>query len=583
MARGLYSATMMCRVEAGERLPDYLMRNRLMSRLGISAEGFEDYIQPDEYERYLQLREIMDLVEHERIDLASGCIKAMLSTCNKREKIEYQFLLDMQGRLVALKGGNVNEVIDIYNTAIQVTIPDYNYQELDHYLLAPEEYYLLIQRLEYVKFDNQWLEEIEAMIQTLSFREMQSVSKSKIFAKGAFLYGKMILKHKASDKTYVQRALQYVVRAVEMIRDSKRLYYAIELLDLFDKLCEELHEKYPDNDTYDEYQHFKSACIYMYGKYPIDVSIENDCYVYKAADVRCIGDVIASRRNMLGMTKRELADDLCSVRTLIRIERKQGAVQQDILNQILNRLYISPGYRRAELLTSNVKLIKDYKRCRMLVNNGEKAELETLMAQIHEEIDYSVVQNRQVMLRIRNKSLLDDNTITREEFVQRLWKTLSLSGVNTKNAFKSKNYLTKVEKACLYNLALKGSYKEEFINYYEEYINNNENMDDIPFIELVNTWMASEIGDQGNYGLSSAIAKKTILLLLKNRRGTEIAANAYGVCWNEAMSNSDNKNSIYEEELYNIYWFSVFIRDKSRAHFLLAQMEKLKKGADWTK
>ncbi len=46
---GLCSADMLSRIETGERLPDKLMRDRLMERLGFENDGFEDFLQPDEY------------------------------------------------------------------------------------------------------------------------------------------------------------------------------------------------------------------------------------------------------------------------------------------------------------------------------------------------------------------------------------------------------------------------------------------------------------------------------------------------------------------------------------------------------
>jgi hypothetical protein len=39
LGRGLYTPSMMARIERGESLPDYRMRNRIMSRLGIASDG----------------------------------------------------------------------------------------------------------------------------------------------------------------------------------------------------------------------------------------------------------------------------------------------------------------------------------------------------------------------------------------------------------------------------------------------------------------------------------------------------------------------------------------------------------------
>ena len=50
LSYGLCSVSTLHYYETGERVPDYQIRNRLMSRLGISSEDFEDYVYDEEYE-----------------------------------------------------------------------------------------------------------------------------------------------------------------------------------------------------------------------------------------------------------------------------------------------------------------------------------------------------------------------------------------------------------------------------------------------------------------------------------------------------------------------------------------------------
>ena len=59
---GLCSRSQMNFITSGERLPDYQMRNRIMGRLGVSAEGYEDYIDFDEYERWLESERLIQMV-----------------------------------------------------------------------------------------------------------------------------------------------------------------------------------------------------------------------------------------------------------------------------------------------------------------------------------------------------------------------------------------------------------------------------------------------------------------------------------------------------------------------------------------
>ena len=52
LSLGLCTPAMLSFIEAGERQPDKLTRDRLTERLGFENDGFEDFLQPDEYEQW---------------------------------------------------------------------------------------------------------------------------------------------------------------------------------------------------------------------------------------------------------------------------------------------------------------------------------------------------------------------------------------------------------------------------------------------------------------------------------------------------------------------------------------------------
>ena len=53
LGRGLYSKAMMKRIEDGERLPRKLERDRIVARLGVTGDRYEDYLCLDEYELWV--------------------------------------------------------------------------------------------------------------------------------------------------------------------------------------------------------------------------------------------------------------------------------------------------------------------------------------------------------------------------------------------------------------------------------------------------------------------------------------------------------------------------------------------------
>ena len=52
VCEGICFKSMMNRVETGERLPDKLTRDRLLQRMGVAQETYQDYLMGEEYELY---------------------------------------------------------------------------------------------------------------------------------------------------------------------------------------------------------------------------------------------------------------------------------------------------------------------------------------------------------------------------------------------------------------------------------------------------------------------------------------------------------------------------------------------------
>lgn len=112
---------MMARIGRGECLPDYLMRNRIMARLGIAAEGYEDFLQPLEYDRYLKRADIMEEVENKNISSALALIENLFeSALEDNNKIELQFLYDMQARCFIYNNRPAEEIRNIYKKAYEI-------------------------------------------------------------------------------------------------------------------------------------------------------------------------------------------------------------------------------------------------------------------------------------------------------------------------------------------------------------------------------------------------------------------------------------------------------------------------------
>ena len=115
--KGLYTKSMMAQIEKGTTLPDYMMRNRIMSRLGISSEGYEDFLQPDEYKRYLKRMELIKLIESKSFAEAEEQIDQVIFDEDLNlNKLELQFYYDMKARCLHFRKAPWGEVYEMYES-----------------------------------------------------------------------------------------------------------------------------------------------------------------------------------------------------------------------------------------------------------------------------------------------------------------------------------------------------------------------------------------------------------------------------------------------------------------------------------
>lgn len=135
LCEGLCSLTTAQKLETGERIPELLLRARLMERLGYSCEGFEIYVGYQEYEDWKERQRIVRNMYHGEIEAAGNALKNYEEIVQKREgrpqkvmeKTNYllrkQFILYMKAQIMMLQKKEAGELTKILEEAIKLTIP----------------------------------------------------------------------------------------------------------------------------------------------------------------------------------------------------------------------------------------------------------------------------------------------------------------------------------------------------------------------------------------------------------------------------------------------------------------------------
>lgn len=538
LCHGLCSVSQMHYIQRGDRLPDYLMRNRIMGRLGISSEGYEDYVQFDEYERWEEREKLIEFVEDSRWSEARNLLDNLFTKWTNVNMVEKQFLLDMKARILMHEGGSDEYIFELYNEIVSETIgPNLNFSNRGQLILSPVEIYYVVWWLLYMptsyKSVNEIIEIFDALIVGIENSYLEAIAKAKVLPFAVFAYQTCIERLKISEKN--KELWNHTEVAINILKKTERFYYLKELVSVRYKLGLAIAIEI----NYIELEQEVVAIIEnIKDRYDIGILMFQSGYIYRDSIVNCIAEVIHNRRRMLGITRTNLADGVCSLRTLERIEACKSKPQQEVMKGLFEKLGLLAEYRRAEIVTDDIEIINAFIRYRVAINQKNLDVAFAKMDFLIEKLDCNYVSNKQAIIRMLNVRKKIEGQINEQIYVKNIETALSLSvPYNISNS--EYYYLTDGELVLLYSIAThieKWGWQKKILDVCNDY-QGPMLISHFPSYELIKDWEASELGNHGDYDESNSISEKIIRTTFRLHRFHGLYMALYNVCWNNYEKN----------------------------------------------
>lgn len=541
LGSGLYSESMMQRIEAGKRTPDRLVRNRLLARLGISSEGFDDYVQPDEYQKYLFLNEIVNEIEKGNIVEAEKKLNMLEYEISDSNKVYKQFVFAIRAR-IARERNSFNICKKYSKQALLMTVTSVSTSDIVTKLFSSEEYYYYLYFLETCVITSKRLSNIlkdyTRIITHIERADIDVFGKAKVYPMA--IYGLYMCAKKAGRILEMKdELLKYSDDAIKLLRKSRRQCYLLQILKMREELL-------GDEQTKIEKQ-WMWAIKYVYKYYGISLNINLNCYIYYGTAVYCIGKVIKKRREMFRISRNKLADGVCDVKTLLRIENQKNNVRQESINSILDKLVIPGDFIRLPIVTDNEKAIALYDELRYVINQSNSEKQNTILLELVSLLDMDNAYNSQIIGITKAVIERNNGEISSLEYEQKLLnsleKTVPFSTISTSDSV----FLTNAEALCIYNIAKEmhknGNHKDIFKNIISKLCSN---IDDFQINNTMNfmlqIWLADVKGNAVEYKESNKIADNAACWTLKSGRIAGAHICMYNNLWNNLMYSTVHLN-----------------------------------------
>lgn len=497
LAMGFMSASQLTKIENGERPINKNIRDRLLERLGIAKELYENLLDLCDFEEWDYKKKILSAIQNKKIEDAYRLLKEYKAHLRENDRINHQFILAMWGEVLKQEGASKEKIAECYRKAVILTIPD---------------------------AEKVWSEK-----RPLSVLEMN-----------------LLLETQTEN-------LKICEKAIDKLRDAGRTYYLVELLEIEIQILETMPEdavtEHLEKNGTDRInaKELMSMIKNLYAEYEVPAYMQDCTYFYQQKWIFSMKDVLRTRREMFGLTQEQLCEGICSVKSLRRAEKGQTDMQRETLKKLLNRLGLSGQMQWSRLITSDREVIRMAEELADYINDRKFSVASKQLESLKSRIDLDIPQNKQYFLEKQALLEFEQGKVTREEFVKMEKEALECT-LRAENLYRKENvYLTEREIICISNSwkGMEEKEKRESINLilrlYDNYALNNGLSQAISVYEIVTEAAVNELGNSGEHVRAEEIDRKSIKVSLSCRRVWDIHYKIYDILWNEKEIQKKNK------------------------------------------
>lgn len=549
---GVGTKSGMSRVESGNRLPEKLVRDRLTARLGISGEEYEEYLLPNEYRQWQLRMDIIRCINKKDVEGAEEKI-AQYAQAYDFNCVETQFILTMKFMVNQLKGASDEVLREFIYKAMVCTVPDMDEAFDGIQLLADQELNLI---MEYVRLaeapegiketPTEWrLKEYHKIVTYVENSRMDKIAQAKVYSKVSCFIADLVLTNYVHEES-LDYALEMCTRSIEVLRDTVRLYYFVELNEYRMKLIERLRVFVKDEveikeleEVYHTSKEWAELFHEMYTENELPVYMENFTYLYTETECNNAVDVIRKRRAMMGVTRERLSRNACSERTLQRIELEQNNSSMATIREVFDKIGICAEYKRGRVVTSNADALYLSARLVIEMNEGRYKKAYRTHQELCKKIDMDIPFNEQEMRRAEALILRGLGRISGEKICEILVDTIECTLALDNLMNEKEKYLTRTELSCVDSIATLTKGKEaEYCRKYNENLCKEilemQEVDNDRFClyEMIMANCADYLGSEEKYLESRAISRKLMKESLRNHRMGYLMNCEYNELWN---------------------------------------------------
>ena len=408
LCRGVCAVSALSRYENGERIPDRLLMNTLIERLGKSSDKLVTMISCQEYAYFEWKSKVKETLRKKNIALVQELIlRKEARDASVNLVLQEQFYQYIQ-EIVNGKEGEISSLEE----AIRLTNPDFTGRIAAEGLFSIQELELLLlyaQRQMETRA-GQGAKLLEDVLSYIQEHMTDIQAKNQIFPRAVCLYCRYVTGEANAQKRYL-----LCREAFENSRKDQRFEYTVELLGYMrkDAIC--LGKEFEAVS----YQVWKKILEAMYQEYGVEIP-QAEWGIEIPQNLFLIPEILLSARVEQGASQEEISEGICTPETYSRIETGKRSPSLKNLEALKSRLKIRSGYYMGEVWTEDFAVLELVQELRAAVSASNLKAWEMCQQRLEEKLDLSKKINRQytegyrTCLEYQKGKFLEDEWIRRQ-------------------------------------------------------------------------------------------------------------------------------------------------------------------------
>lgn len=423
LARGLCSISALSRIEMSERMPDKLLLDALLQRLGKSPDKLESIITLRDYKLCVCREQIQECIKRGSFNEAKRLLSEYKKEKEAEEKVHKLYIFTVEAILSELADNDIEQSKKFIEEGIALTMPEGEVYALEHFLLSKAEIQLILMKINnYDSSNNKKLwETLDKLNDYVKRKYTDEEELVKIYPKIIRAEAEILF-----SKGHFERAVEICEAALDLLGKNGVLTGFYGMLGTMIRCLEQTNmseklkkmEKWRDilNEIYAEYE------INADGDYFSELIAES-----KQGEILLVNELIQRGRKVRGLTQEKLCEDICTPENLSAIESGKRAPSLRNYDKFMRKLGMDKDYFNSFISTQDFEYYELRRECKRCISLRKYEEAELVNQKMKQLIDMNIPINRQYITTNEICFLHRKGEITTEEALKRAIENLELT------------------------------------------------------------------------------------------------------------------------------------------------------------